>query len=107
MHRLLEADLKEEQSLLQACASRPEGPAAPFVWRAAFRMVSALRASNMMGFAWVGWPSRRLHGSGSLPKGCFSLRTSLVDRSLVSPSSVVSGIRSSSLSTPPVVCFDG
>ena len=29
VHRLLEADLKEEQSLLHAYASSPEGPAAP------------------------------------------------------------------------------
>ena len=30
-HKLCEADLKEEHNRLQACASTPEGPAAPWV----------------------------------------------------------------------------
>ena len=49
IHKLFEADLKEEQSLLHANASRPEGPAAPWVCRAVCLMASASRPSNMMG----------------------------------------------------------
>ena len=38
IQRLLETDLKEEQSLLQASASKPDGPAAPWVCIAAWCM---------------------------------------------------------------------
>ena len=37
--RSCEADLNEVHSLLQQCASIPEGSAAPLVWRAADRIV--------------------------------------------------------------------
>ena len=50
MQRLLEAELKEEQSLLQACASNPEGPAAP--WRAACIMASASKPIKYDGIDW-------------------------------------------------------
>ena len=89
IHKLLEADLKEEHSLFQAYASRPDGPAAPWVCRAVCLMASASRPSNVMGLTGSGSPSRREQASGSLPMGCFSLSTSLVDRCIHSPSSVV------------------
>ena len=50
VQRLLEAELKEEQSLLQACASNPEGPAAP--WRAACIMASASKPIKYDGIDW-------------------------------------------------------
>ena len=89
VHELLEADLKEEQSLFQAYASRPEGPAAPWVCRAVCLMASASRPLNKMGLTGSGSPLRREQASGSLPKGCFSFSISLVDRYIDSPSSVV------------------
>ena len=71
VHRLLEADLKEEQSLLHAYASSPEVPAVPWVCRAACHMASASRPSNMMGLAGSGSPSTREQASGSLQGGVF------------------------------------
>ena len=50
VQRLLEAELKEERSLLQACASNPEGPAAP--WRAACIMASASKPIKYDGIDW-------------------------------------------------------
>ena len=35
----------------QACASRPAGPAEPWVWKAAYRIVSALKLSYRI--AWT------------------------------------------------------
>lgn len=58
-HRLFEADLKEEQSLLHACASNPEGPAAPWVCKAADLTLSASRPSKIMGLTGSGSPSLR------------------------------------------------
>lgn len=68
VQRLLEAELKEEQSLLQACASNPEGPAAP--WRAACIMASASKPIKYDGIDWfmltikerMGAPDLRLEG---------------------------------------------
>lgn len=62
MLRLLNADLREEQSFLQSCASDTEGPAVPWVCRACF-MASESKPSNVMGFT----DSRRERASGSLP----------------------------------------
>ena len=103
IHRLFEVDLKEEQSLLHTYASSLEGPAAPLLCRAACLMPSASRPSNVMGLTGSDSPSTREQASGSLPKVCFSFKTSLVDCSMDSPVFVVSGTRSSNLSTPPFV----
>ena len=64
--RLLE-DLKELQSLLQAWASRPDGPAAPLVFRAAFRMASAFRFSKRIGFTGVGVSCNMLFVEAGFP----------------------------------------
>ena len=84
-HKPVEHDLNEEQSLLQACASSPEGPAEPWVRRDVCLIVSASRPSKVIGFTTSGTPSNRERESGCLPMGCFSFRTSLVDRSMDSP----------------------
>ena len=48
-HKSREADLKEEQSLLQQWASMLDGPAAPVVRNAVDRMREASLASNSTG----------------------------------------------------------
>ena len=47
--RSCDADLKEVHNLLQQCASKPEGPAEPFVARAEERIVLASMLSNITG----------------------------------------------------------
>lgn len=93
--RLLDA-LYEQQSFLHAKASKPERPAAPFILRAALRMASLFRFSNMIGFTGVGVPCNKLLGEAGFPDGCFSIRTSRVVRGAIE-----SGITSSRLRTPP------
>ena len=100
IHRLFDADLKEEQSLLHTYASSLEGPAAPWLCRAACLMPPASRPSNVMGLTGSDSPSTREHLDLYL-KVCFSFKTSLVDCSMDSPVFVVSGTGSSNLST----CF--
>ena len=58
LHRSCEADLKDVQSLLQLCASIPEGPVAPVVQRAAERMELAFE-NNWVNLGWAGF---RLNG---------------------------------------------
>ena len=67
-------DLKELQSLLQAWASRPDRPAAPLVFRAAFRMASAFKFSKRIGFTGVGVSCNMLFVEAGFPGGCFSTR---------------------------------
>ena len=45
-HRSFEADLKDEHSLHQTKASKPDRPAAPWVLQAALRIKSTLRLSK-------------------------------------------------------------
>ena len=71
-HRAEEADLKEEQSLLHACASNPDGPAAPLVCRVVCFIMSASRLSKMIGLTGVrSPPARREETCGSLHIRCF------------------------------------
>ena len=76
----LEEDLKELQSRLQAWASRLDRPAAPLVFKAAFRMASAYRFSKRIGFTGVGEPGSKLFAEAGFPGGCFSSRISRVVR---------------------------
>ena len=48
-HNSSEASLNVQQSLLQPCASRPDGPAAPLVCLAAWRIRSASMHSKITG----------------------------------------------------------
>ena len=89
-------DLKELQSLLQAWASRPDRPAAPLVFRAAFRMASAFKFSKRIGFTGVGVSCNMLFVEAGFPGGCFSTRISRVVRG-----ELESGITSSRSRTPP------
>ena len=52
LHRSLEAFLNEEHSRRQAYTSTPEGPAAPWVWRAACLMLSPVIISKIMASWW-------------------------------------------------------
>ena len=69
-------DLQElSQSLLQAWASRPDMPAAPLIFRAAFRMASAFRFSRRIGFTGVGVSCNMLFVEAGFPGGCFLTRS--------------------------------
>ena len=60
--------MNEVQSLLQQCASRPEGPAAPLVWRAAERMLEASICSKMTG--WTSGACAKAMGMASGEESC-------------------------------------
>ena len=92
-------DLKELQSLLQACASRPDRPAAPLVFKAAFRIASALRFSKRIGFTGVGRLCNKQFIGAGFPGGCFPTRISRVVRD--ESGLEESGITSSRPRTPP------
>ena len=62
LHKSFEVCLKGVQSLLQQCASRPEGPAAPCMRRAAVRTFEASRASKIMGWRCLGLDQCLLRG---------------------------------------------
>ena len=77
LHRSADAPLKEVHSLLQSCASRPDGPADPEILIVAERMALASIDSKITGCTSEGAEGRIQSALALWPVGCLLISTSL------------------------------